>query len=61
MATFKFTGQDFIEFYGTNVLNTIGLTEADGLQSGAVPSDGQTFMGRSILGRAFRFSVGVDF
>ena len=22
MATFKFTGQDFIEFYGTNVLNS---------------------------------------
>lgn len=46
---------------GTNLLNTIGLTEADGLQSGLAPEDGQIFMGRSILGRAIRFSVTTNF
>lgn len=45
----------------SNVFNTIGLTEADGLQSGLAPTDGQTFMGRSILGRATRLSVAINF
>jgi len=45
----------------TNLTNAIGLTEADGLQSGLAPTDGQIFMARSILGRSLRFSVGVDF
>lgn len=45
----------------TNLFNVIGLTEADGLSSGAAPVDGQTFMGRSVLGRAVRLSVAVNF
>ena len=45
----------------SNLFNTIGLTEADGLQSGLAPTNGQTFMGRSILGRATRLSVAINF
>lgn len=45
----------------SNLFNTIGLTEADGLQSGEAPLDGETFMGRSILGRAIKLSVAVNF
>ncbi len=45
----------------SNVFNTIGLTEADGLQSGAAPVDGETFMARSILGRAVRLSAVINF
>lgn len=50
-----------ISLDGTNLFNTIGLTEADGLQSGAAPVDGDTFMGRSILGRAIRLSASIYF
>jgi len=45
----------------TNLFNTIGLTEADGRSDGAAPVDGQTFMGRSILGRTARLSVAINF
>ncbi|MDF1517867.1 MAG: TonB-dependent receptor [Lutibacter sp.] len=45
----------------SNLFNTIGLTEADGRADGAAPVDGQTFMGRSILGRAVKLSVAVNF
>jgi outer membrane receptor protein involved in Fe transport len=45
----------------TNVFNTIGLTEADGRQNGEAPTDGQTFMARSILGRAAKLSVAINF
>jgi len=45
----------------SNVFNTIGLTEADGRADGAAPVDGQTFMARSILGRAARLSVAINF
>ena len=45
----------------TNALNAIGLTEADGRQNGAAPTEGQTFMGRSILGRSVRMSVTINF
>jgi len=43
------------------LFNTIGLTEADGRSDGAAPVDGQTFMGRSILGRTARLSVAINF
>ena len=43
---------------GTNLSNTIGLTEGNP-RSTLAP--GQFFMARPILGRAFRFSVKVDF
>ncbi len=46
---------------GANLFNVIGLTEADGLASGAAPTDGQTFMGRSILGRTVKLSVAINF
>lgn len=45
----------------TNLFNTIGLTEADGRADGVAPVDGQTFMGRSVLGRAVRLSVAINF
>ena len=41
----------------SNLLNTIGLTEGDG----GAPEDGQTFLGRSILGRAVTLSMAVNF
>ncbi|WP_291865543.1 TonB-dependent receptor [Maribacter sp.] len=45
----------------TNLTNTIGLTEADGRQNGAVPTNGQTFMARSIFGRTIKLSISVNF
>lgn len=45
----------------SNVFNTIGLTEADGRQDGDAPVDGETFMGRSILGRVAKLSVAINF
>jgi len=45
----------------SNVFNTIGLTEADGRQDGDAPVSGETFMGRSILGRAAKLSVAINF
>ena len=45
----------------TNIFNVIGLTEADGRQDGVAPVDGQTFMGRAILGRAVKGSVLINF
>lgn len=42
---------------GTNILNTIGLTEGDG----TAPKDGETFLARSILGAAVRGSVTLEF
>jgi outer membrane receptor protein involved in Fe transport len=45
----------------SNVFNTIGLTEADGRQNGNAPVSGETFMGRSILGRAAKLSVAINF
>tara|TARA_R110001583_G_scaffold94040_1_gene237380 strand:+ start:23302 stop:25938 length:2637 start_codon:yes stop_codon:yes gene_type:complete len=45
----------------SNLFNTIGLTEADGRADGNAPTNGQTFMARSILGRAIRLSVAVNF
>ncbi len=41
----------------SNLFNTIGLTEGDG----AAPADGETFLGRSILGRAIKLSVAINF
>ncbi|MFV0249138.1 MAG: TonB-dependent receptor [Tenacibaculum sp.] len=41
----------------TNLFNTIGLTEGDGKS----PANGEVFLGRSILGRAIRLSVAIDF
>lgn len=40
-----------------NLFNTIGLTEGDG----GAPADGDVFLGRSILGRSVRLSVGFKF
>ena len=45
----------------TNLFNVIGLTEADGRQDGEAPVEGETFMGRSILGRAVKFSATINF
>ncbi len=45
----------------SNLFNTIGLTEADGRQDGVAPVSGETFMGRSILGRAAKLSVTINF
>lgn len=45
----------------SNLFNTIGLTEADGRQDGVAPVSGETFMGRSILGRAAKLSVAINF
>lgn len=44
---------------GTNLFNTIGLTEGDGTWQGK--SDGDVVFGRAILGRAVRASITVDF
>ncbi|WP_233783408.1 TonB-dependent receptor [Flavivirga eckloniae] len=41
----------------SNLFNTIGLTEGDG----GAPADGDVFLGRSILGRAVRLSVAINF
>jgi outer membrane receptor protein involved in Fe transport len=40
-----------------NLLNTIGLTEGDG----SAPADGETFLGRSILGRSVKLSIAINF
>lgn len=45
----------------SNVFNTIGLTEADGRADGDAPVSGETFMARSILGRAAKLSVAINF
>jgi len=44
---------------GSNLFNAIGLTEGDPRQTSSSASD--VFMARPILGRAFRFSVGITF
>lgn len=44
---------------GSNLFNAIGLTEGDPRQTTSSASD--VFMARPILGRAFRFSVAVNF
>jgi outer membrane receptor protein involved in Fe transport len=44
---------------GTNLFNTIGLTEGDPRQTNANTSD--VFMARPILGRTFRASVAINF
>lgn len=44
---------------GSNLFNVIGLTEGNPRQT--ISSDSNIFMARPILGRAFRFSVTINF
>jgi len=44
---------------GSNLFNAVGLTEGNPRQT--ISSDSNIFMARPILGRAFRFSVAINF